>query len=208
MAAAISTTTALQAKGMLCDPGSHFDGRYEVERKYRVHSLEPLRSKILSMGAVAFTLANVETDIFLDQADGRLAANGQQQVMRLMEPSGRVLWICKGPGPDLCVAMDLDAAGKALEMLSALGFQETGRLSKQRDIYFLGDFHITLDRLDGLGCFVEIAVMTDDPDSLSDWAGRLETFAGGLGLGAAQRETMSYRAMMTGRAGPATVPQT
>ncbi|MCC0033855.1 MAG: class IV adenylate cyclase [Hoeflea sp.] len=181
---------------MLCDPGDHFKGRYEFERQYRVDLLEPVRSKILSMGAVAFTLGNVETDIFLDLSDGRLASNDQQQVMRLMQPSGRVLWICKGPGSDRCVAMDLDGPDKALEMLTALGFVETGRLVKDRDIYFAGDFHITLDRLDGLGCFIEIAVMTDDADSLPDWEKRIAEFAGGLGLDPLQIETRSYRAMI------------
>lgn len=193
-----SPAATLQTKGMLCDPGDHFLGRYEVERKFRVDVLEPVRSKILAMGAVPFTLGNVETDIFLDQADGRLASNDQQQVMRLMQPSGRVLWICKGPGSDRCVAMDLDGSDKALEMLAALGFVETGRLTKKRDIYFAGDFHITLDQLDGLGCFVEIAVMTDDAGSLMHWANRVDVFAGSLGLDAAQIEDRSYRAMMMG----------
>jgi len=198
MAAPTSSTAALQTRGMLCDPGDHFHGRYEVEHKYRVDSLGPFRSIILSKGAVPFTLGNVETDIFLDLSDDRLASNDQQQVMRLMQPSGRVLWICKGPGSDRCVAMDLDGSDKALEMLSALGFVETGQLVKQRDIYFAGDFHITLDRLDGLGCFVEIAVMTDDADSLPDWAERIGVFAGSMGLEASQREHRSYRAMLMG----------
>jgi adenylate cyclase class 2 len=192
---------------MLCDPGDHFTGRFEVERKYRVDSLEPLRSEILSTGAVPFTLGNVETDIFLDQPDGRLASNDQQQVVRVMQPSGRVLWICKGPGPDRCVAMDLDGSEKVLEMLSVLGFVETGRLAKQRDIYFAGDFHITLDRLEGLGCFVEIAVMTDDAESLPFWATRIGEFADRLGLDAAQAEERSYRAMMTGKAWAEDFPQ-
>ena len=182
---------------MLCDSGEHFKGRYEVERKFRVAELEPLRSEILSMGAVPFTLGNRETDIFLDQPDGRLAANGQQQVMRQMLPSGRVLWICKGPGADQCVAMDLDGQDKALEMLSALGYEQTGRLVKDRDIYFLGDFHLTFDRIDGLGAFVEIAVMTDDANSLPQWAERVEAFAGTLGLTSSQIEHRSYRTMMT-----------
>ena len=192
----VSSGSALATKGMLCDPGDHFLGRFEVERKYRVAGLEPVRSKILSMGAVAFTLGNRETDIFLDQPDGRLASNGQQQVMRLMEPSGRVLWICKGPGSDRCVAMDIDGPDKALEMLTALGFIETGRLAKDRDIYFLDDFHITFDLLDGLGAFVEVAVMTDDAESLTRWTQRVEAFAGNIGLDAAQIEHSSYRAMM------------
>ena len=93
--------------------------------------------------------------------------------------------------------MDLDDSDKALEMLSALGYVETGRLAKDRDIYFLGDFHITLDQLDGLGCFVEIAVMTDDADSLQEWAERVDAFAGTLGLKSSQIEHRSYRSMMT-----------
>lgn len=198
MAAPTSSTAALQIRGMLCDPGDHFKGRYEVERKYRVDLLEPVRSKILSMGAVPFTLGNVETDIFLDLSDGRLASNDQQQVMRLMQPSGRVLWICKGPGADRCVAMDLDGSDKALEMLSALGYVETGRLAKNRDIYFAGDFHVTLDHLDGLGSFAEVAVMTDDADSLPLWATRVDAFARKLGLDASRIEPRSYRAMMNG----------
>lgn len=208
MAAPTSSTVPLRSRGMLCDPGDHFEGRYEVENKYRVDLLEPFRSKILSKGAVPFTLGNVETDIFLDLSDGRLASNDQQQVVRLMQPSGRVLWICKGPGSDRCVAMDLDGSDKVLEMLSALGFVETGRLDKQRDIYFAGDFHITLDRLDGFGCFAEIAVMTDDADSLPDWAERIGVFAGSLGLQASQREHRSYRAMLMGNARAGDAPQT
>jgi adenylate cyclase class 2 len=187
--------------------GRPFIGRYEVERKYRVAELDPLRSKVLSIGAVPFTVGNRETDIFLDLPDGRLAANGQQQVMRLMQPSDRVLWICKGPGADRCVAMDLDGWDKAREMLSALGFVETGRLAKDRDIYFVDDFHVTLDHLDGLGSFAEVAVMTDDANSLPFWATRIGEFADRLGLDAAQAEERSYRAMMTGKAWAEDFPQ-
>jgi adenylate cyclase, class 2 len=192
-----SSETSLQMKGMLCDPGDHFKGRYEVERKYRVEGLERVRDDLASRGAAAFTLGNRETDIFLDMPDRRLAGAGQQQVLRVMQPSGRVLWICKGPGADRCVAMDLDDPDKALEMLTALGFEETERLTKARDIYFLGDFHVTLDHLEGLGSFVEVAAMTDDAECLADWTERVEAFARDFGLYPASIENRSYRAMMT-----------
>ncbi|MEQ8305899.1 MAG: class IV adenylate cyclase [Hoeflea sp.] len=182
---------------MLCDPGDHFNGRYEVERKFRVDALERVREELAARGAAAFTLGNRETDIFLDMPDGRLAGTEQQQVLRVMQPSGRVLWICKGPGADRCVAMDLDNPDKALEMLTALGFEETGRLTKARDIYFIDDYHVTLDHLEGLGSFVEVAVMTDDADSLADWTERVEAFAFELGLDAASIENRSYRTMLT-----------
>ncbi|MEQ8479932.1 MAG: class IV adenylate cyclase [Hoeflea sp.] len=186
---------------MLCDPGDHFKGRYEVERKYRVETLEQIRADLASKGAVAFALGNQETDIFLDMPDRRLAGAGQQQVLRIMRPSGRVLWICKGPGADRCVAMDLDDPDKALEMLAALGFGEAGRLTKARDIYFLGDFHVTLDNLEGLGSFVEVAVMTDDAEKLANWTERVEAFALELGLETTSLENRSYRAIMASAQG-------
>jgi adenylate cyclase class 2 len=185
----------LAVKGMLCDPGDHFKGRFEIERKYRVNGFDRIRAEILSRGGVAFALGNRETDIFLDQPDGRLERNGQQQVLRGMQPSGRVLWICKGPGPERCVAMDLDDLDKSREMLSALGYVEIDRLVKSRDIYFIGDFHLTLDYIDDLGAFVEIAVMTDEENSLDDWAIRIGDLSSGLGLDQSMIEPDSYRVL-------------
>lgn len=181
---------------MLADPGDHFTGRYEVERKYAVDGPEPMVALLRKRGAVPFVLGNRETDIFLDWPDGRLAAAGKTQVVRSMQPSGRVLWFVKGPDPDECIATDLEDFDKALAMLAALGCAEIDRVEKQRDIWFLGDFHVTLDRVPGLGDFVELAVMTDDAASLPGWAQRIETLAGELGLPADALQTRSYRAML------------
>ena len=156
----------LARKGMLADPGNHFSGRYEVERKYAVDGLERMVARLEERGAIPFTLGNRETDIFLDWPDGRLAAAGKTQVVRSMQPSDRVLWFVKGPDPDECIATDLEDFDKAQAMLAALGCVEFDRVEKHRDIWFLGDFHITLDRVPGLGEFVELAVMTDDAQSL------------------------------------------
>ncbi len=191
--------SALASKGMLADPGEHFAGRYEVERKYRVDDLADITGRLAAEGAVAFTLGNRETDIFLDWPDGRLAASGKQQVLRLMQPSGRVLWFVKGPAPDECIATDLEDFGKAQAMLAALGCIETDRVEKDRDIFFLGDFHLTLDRVPGLGDFVELAVMTDDEESLPGWAARIEALAATLDIPAGALQTRSYRAMLADR---------
>lgn len=200
MTQATSDRETLARKGMLADPGDHFAGRYEVERKYSVDGLAPLRARLEARGATPFTLGNRETDVFLDWPDGRLAAAGKQQVVRSMQPSGRVLWFVKGPGPDECVATDMEDPGKALAVLAALGCVETDRLSKARDIWFLGDFHVTLDSVPGLGDFVELAVMTDDETSLPDWAERIEALAAELGLTSDALQTRSYRAMLAARA--------
>jgi len=191
-----SPSSGLAAKGMLADPGDHFAGRFEVERKYAVADPERIRADIESRGAVPFTLANRETDIFLDWPDGRLAAAGKQQVVRSMQPSNRVLWFVKGPKPDECIATDMEDFDKALAMLAAVGCNEIDRVEKQRDIWFLGDFHVTLDHVPSLGDFVELAVMTDDEASLSGWAAKIDDLAAELGLSADALQTRSYRAML------------
>lgn len=186
----------LAAKGMLVDPGDHFKGRYEVERKFRVDDLEDMRAKLCALGAVGFTIGNSETDVFFDLPDRRLASNGQSQVLRHMRPSGRVLWISKGPGADECTAMDLTDNAKATAMLLSLGFVEISRIEKKRDIYFIDQFHATLDHVDGLGTFVELAVMTDVRDALPALRRNVDAMARKLGLSDAMVETRSYRQML------------
>ena len=194
--------STLARRGMLADPGDHFSGRYEVERKYAVDDLEAIKARIEAESAVAFALGNRETDIFLDWPDGRLAALGKQQVLRSMQPSGRVLWFVKGPRPEECVVTNMDNFEEALAVLFALGCVEIDRLEKHRDVWLLGDFHLTLDRVPGLGRFVEISVMTDDEASLAGWAEKIEGMAATLGFKPSALQTRSYRAMLA-EAGPA-----
>jgi adenylate cyclase class 2 len=189
------TGTDLQTKGMLCDPGDHFTGIYEVERKYAVADLEVIRSQLEARGAAPFTLGNTEQDIFYDLADSRLANNNQQHVLRVMRPSGRALWISKGPGPDKCISMDLADADQANAMILSLGFEEVERLEKKRDIYFLDKFHLTLDELPGLGCFVELAIMTNDADKLAQYEQEIGELADSFNLSSDALQTQSYRAM-------------
>ncbi len=186
----------LNKKGMLCDPGEHFAGRFEVERKFRIGDPAVLCGRVCSLGGKAFAVGNIELDLFFDTPDGRLDRAGLQQVVRHMQPSGRVLWIIKGPGEDACLATDLPEFAKACDMLAALGYRETGRLQKRRDIYFLGDFHVTLDDVPGLGNFAELSVMTDDEAALAGWRERIDTMCDELGLEADAEETRSYRDML------------
>ncbi len=192
------TGSDLATKGMLCDPGDHFTGRFEVERKYKVPDLSAIKAKLDAAGAKPFMKDNVETDYFYDTPDGALNAAGKQLVLRAMAPSGRVLWFVKGPSADECVSTDLPDLTAAQQLLASLGYQETDRLSKARDVYFLKEFHLTLDIVKPFGSFVEVAVMTDDADSLPNWAVKVEAMAEKLGLTPDMQVTQSYRQMMAG----------
>jgi len=188
----------LARKGMLSDPGDHFRDRFEMERKFRVDDLDAMAWHLGRCGAVPFVLGNCETDIFLDLPDGRLEANNQFHTLRQMLPSGRVLWISKGPAKDECVAMDLADFDKALAMLTSLGFVETRRIGKKRDIYFVDEFHVTLDDVAGIGTFVELAIMTDDEDALLRLRDKIQQAADKLGLLDFVEEKASYRQMLFG----------
>ncbi len=188
-------TLDLKAKGMLCDPGDHFVGTYEVERKYAVADLEAVRTQVEARGGVPFTLGNMEQDIFYDLPDRRLVKNDQHHILRVMRPSGRALWISKGPGPDKCIAMDLEDAEQANAMILSLGFEEVEQLVKKRDIYFLGKFHMTLDEVPDLGHFVELAIMTDDAHKLEVYECEIEKLASSFGLTEDALQSLSYRSM-------------
>lgn len=188
----------LATKGMLADPGDHFKGRYEVERKFRVDDIAGVRALLNRLGAIPFTIGNAEIDVFFDMPDGRLEANNQFHTLRHMMPSDRVLWISKGPAKDQCVAMDLSGFAKATQMLTSLGFVEQRRISKKRDIYFYDQFHVTLDDVMGLGTFVELAIMSDDKDALPQLRAQVEQAAAKLELLRFPEENHSYREMLFG----------
>lgn len=188
----------LATKGMLADPGEHFKGRFEVERKFRVDDIAAIQTRLDQIGAIAFTVGNSETDVFFDMPDGRLETNNQFHTLRHMLPSDRVLWISKGPAKDECVAMDLSDFDKATQMLLSLGFVEQRQISKKRDIYFVDQFHVTLDDVAGLGTFVELAIMTDDETALPRLRNEVEQAAELLGLLQFPEENGSYRQMLFG----------
>lgn len=181
---------------MLCDPGDHFSGQFEVERKYRVSDLNEFRRLLADAGAEPFVLENRETDIFMDTEAGLLQSTGRQMVLRRMSPSNRVLWIIKGPRKDECVAVDMSDFEPARAMLVSPGYCETGRLEKFRDIYFVGAMHITLDSIPRLGDFVEVSIMTGDETALELLQREIDDLAKRFGLTSKNRETRSYREML------------
>lgn len=174
----------------------HFIGKYEVEYKYRVEAHEGLLQRLLMLGASEFVVKNREQDTYFDMAGNMLAQQNISMSVRSMEPSGIKLWIVKGPGDDRCEAVKVESVEKTHSMLRTLGYQVGFKIEKTRSIYFLEQFHITLDEVRGLGYFVEIAVMTDDQNQLDALrAGCLELGCK-LGLGSADIEPGSYRQLL------------
>lgn len=177
------------------DAQEHFDGRYEVEEKFRDVNLAELRQKLAELGAIPFIERGSETDIYFDRGEGELSAKNQAFVLRELRPSGRVLIISKGPEPDACSALETKGFDQAVELFEGLGYREIRLLEKQRDVYFLGDCHITLDDVAPFGQFAEVAIMVKTKMELTAAREKVQHTIGLLGLDHATVETRSYAEM-------------
>ncbi len=174
----------------------HFNGKYEVELKFAISSTVNLKQRLGDRRAEIFLLENQERDCYFELEDKKLENAGLSMVLRLMQPSNLKLWIIKGPGKDRCEAVKVESISKTKNMLNTLGYNIAFELLKTRSIYFVGQFHITLDHIEGLGDYAEIAVMTDDNTQLEALREQCLDCAEMLGLSASDIEPRSYRRLL------------
>ena len=173
----------------------HFKGKYEVELKYKLSSKSSFIETLKSMAHAVMLEDNTESDCYFDTSDKELQAQNKSLCIRTMEPSPIKLWIVKGPEADRCEATNISDASNALSMLKTMGFKVVLKAQKTRSIYFVGEFHITVDSLEGIGDFAEFAIMTDDESKLSVYKAQLEALALRFGLTEAALQTKSYKQM-------------
>jgi adenylate cyclase class 2 len=174
----------------------HFAGRYEVEVKFRMTSPAALLQRLIDCNAERFVIENYEHDTYFEMANNQLNQQQISMVLRQMRPAGINLWIIKGPGIDRCEAVRLESYEKAQSMLQTLGYRTAFELIKTRSIYFLEQFHITVDHITSLGNFAEISVMTDDQKQLETLKTMCLNCAQFLGLPLDKIEPRSYRQLL------------
>ena len=144
----------------------------EIEIKIEVQDLEPLKPRLLRLGA-SFSGAVDENNLYFEQ-DGNLLRRGESLRLR-RDREARLTW--KGPTDfrdgvvhreeiEIQVG-DFDQAGAILDRL---GFDVTDRLAKRRETWTLPGAVVALDEL-AFGCFVEIE---GDADRVRDIARQLD----------------------------------
>lgn len=175
----------------------HFQGKFEVELKYRVKSKDDFLKILNSIKHDVMLHENVEFDCYFDTPEQQLLSENKSLCIREMQPSGIKLWIVKGPEADRCEAINIPDTNKAKSMLTTMGYIIISQVYKIRSIYFVGKFHITLDNLEGLGYFAEFAIMTDDNSLLEIYKSELMDLAAQFGLSSNDVEHKSYRTLYT-----------
>jgi predicted adenylyl cyclase CyaB len=163
-----------------------------VEVKIRVGDLEDLLRRVLALGAAdAGSLHQVDTYF------GTPAGRGGRLKLREQRPGGAQLIAYHRPDTaglrtsDYRVAAVADPAALRDALAAALGV--TGRIEKVRRLLLRGRTRIHLDRVEGLGSFLELEVVLGDGEATGSGEREAEQLLTDLGLEGAPRLPGSYR---------------
>lgn len=143
----------------------------EVEVKVYASDLKGVERKLQTKGAVH--LDEIEqSDIYFSSPHHDFERTDEAlrlRVEREQNKEKRYFLTYKGPKIDeksktrVEVKVRIDSIPNAEKLLSSLGFEEFGRVNKQRKRYELDDLEVCLDDVEGLGCFIEVESMRKIP---------------------------------------------
>ena len=164
----------------------------EVEAKFRVVDASAVEARLAELGARLVSEV-VEVDVYYNHPCRDFAAS--DEALRVRHVDGSVSLTYKGPrmGPGKTrreVSIGVD--GDVESLLSALGFVEVARVVKRRRYYALGDVTVTVDRVEGLGEFVEVEVSVGDEGLVEEGFRRVMDVALRLGLDPGNMERRTY----------------
>lgn len=130
----------------------------EVEVKARA-DLERVRRRLEELGAQLVGVEDQDDTYFEHPCRSMIEGD---EALRLRVAGGRVELTYKGPRERataksrLELSVQLSDAETAKRLLEQLGFRESVRVRKRREVYRLGGVLVALDSVEGLGCFVEV----------------------------------------------------
>jgi predicted adenylyl cyclase CyaB len=159
-----------------------------VEIKARVDDLDGLRAKVVSLCDGPAKILDQE-DIYFSTPSGRL------KLRILGERHGELILYhrddCAGPKPsNYLIAPTSDPSALRTILGSVLGV--LGVVSKQRWLYQVGQTRIHLDRVEGLGEFVELEVVLQPDQTEDEGIGIARGLMGRLGIAEERLVETSY----------------
>lgn len=168
----------------------------EIEVKVPVESLAAVESKLVELNStfvaekrqVDVYYAHPSRDFGLTDEALRLRTDGAEQVLTYKGPKldGR-----SKTREEIEFPVDTDLMGQVLERL---GFRTFIRISKIRKVYALRDVEVSLDRVEGLGEYVELEFSGQDAEK---GLGRIDDVKHDLGI--TGNETRSYLELLMDR---------
>jgi len=168
----------------------------EIEIKACCDSEEEVVSRISALGGV-FDERRTESDVYYNHPGRDFKKT--DEALRIRNAGGRTVLTYKGPkiGNKSKTRIEHETAvadtAVMAQILGDLGFVESGRVVKDRSLYHLGGIEICVDRVEGLGLFVELEKKDTDREKVE-----AELFALAEKLGLTRFERRSYLEMILG----------
>ena len=161
-----------------------------VEVKLRVEALEPIAVRLRALGARDHgRIRQIDTYFWTPAPGTRLKLRAQQpgasELIAYSRPDRTAL---RASRYRICPVPDTAALEEALGQ--ALGV--TARVVKSRHLFLVGRTRIQLDRVEGLGSFVELEVVLGPGEAEEVGAREGERLLAALGIAAAPRIAGSY----------------
>ncbi|MEN3000181.1 MAG: class IV adenylate cyclase [Acidilobaceae archaeon] len=147
----------------------------EVEGKFRVECsrLDDLGAQLREMGLTYVGGREEEDSYFSHPCRDFLKTD---EALRLRR-GGELTLTYKGPRErgemKRRLELTLSVAGEVEEMLERLGFKLALKVRKRREYFESQELVVSLDRVEGLGCFVEIESKRGSAEEVMELAGRL-----------------------------------
>jgi predicted adenylyl cyclase CyaB len=159
-----------------------------IEIKARIESVEKVEPRAAAMADSGPTEI-VQDDTFFACPNGRLK-------LRTYSPAaGELIFYRRddaaGPKESFYLLSSTADPVGLRELLSA-AYGTIGRVRKHRTLYLVGRTRVHLDRVEGLGDFLELEVVLRDNESIDAGIREAEQLMGRLGIDASQRVEGAY----------------
>ncbi len=140
----------------------------EIEAKAYAKNLKVIEEKIINIGA-KLVWQGKQVDTYYNHPNRNFAET--DEALRVREEEDKAVLTYKGPKIDTLtktreeIKVQLKDTSSIKELLKRLGFKEVGVVKKHRMKFFLDEFKICLDKVEGLGEFVEIEAASHSKES-------------------------------------------
>ncbi len=168
----------------------------EIEIKSHCDDLASVRGKVLSMGG-SLRESRREADLYFNHPSRDFRVT--DEAFRIRSVNGKTVITYKGPrlGTRSKTRFEEEVGVESYESIKTiflkLGFIEVMEVRKERELFMVGDVEVCLDRVEGIGDFVELEKRGEDREAVEG-----ELFALAEKLGLSRFETRSYLEMVLG----------
>ena len=147
----------------------------EVEVKASVKDFSDVRERLIQIGAVKIKKEH-QRDVYFNAPHKDFGVTDEALRIREIPENGenRIILTYKGAKMDDVsktrkeIEVDVSEAKNTALILENLGFRRAAEVKKDRDIYHINEFIVTLDTVYGVGTFVEIETEALEDEDTSE----------------------------------------